>query len=214
MLCCAVHPNTPLLCTPVRMLCDSTHLYSPAVHPKHKCCTSQQHWLCTLCIPPINSMCETSTHARFAPQHIPAVQPQHRPCCTPWHSLPCCADTKQQLLACKEDQQQLQQQLQASQDDSSSLQARLDAAITAKQEAEGLCLHLREEVRQLQGQLTSMRHSASLCQSQQLELQVNQFKLHALQLQASTSVNVSYTTLPYTPCNIILCNISLYFIIL
>ena len=83
------------------------------------------------------------------------------------------ADVKQQLLDCQEDQHHLQQQLQAFQRDSSRLQSNLDAAAAAKQEAEALCLQLHEEVGRLRGQVTSMRHSASLCQSQQLELQAS-----------------------------------------
>ena len=82
-------------------------------------------------------------------------------------------DVKQQLLDCQEDKHHLQQQLQVYQHDSSSLQSSLGAATAAKQEAEEVCLQLHEEVGQLRGQMTSMRHSASLCQSQQLELQAS-----------------------------------------
>ncbi|KAL3151233.1 hypothetical protein ABBQ38_013074 [Trebouxia sp. C0009 RCD-2024] len=95
---------------------------------------------------------------------------------------------KQQLLVCKEDQQKLQQQLQASQHDSSSLQSRLDAAVASKQEAEELCLHLHEEVRQLRRQLTGMSHRASLCQSQQLELQASVFPTACVAVTDTPSV--------------------------
>lgn len=128
---------------------------------------SQHTWM--LCASNISSA--SPAHPFYAPQDAPAAHPGQSPCCT---------GIKQQLVACKEDQQTLQQQLQASQHDSLSLHTRLDAAVASKQEAEELSLHLHEEVRQLQRQLTGMSHSASLCLSQQLELQVSFVKVHAL----------------------------------
>lgn len=85
-----------------------------------------------------------------------------------------CADVCGQLQDAQHSLQQLQSQLQLAEEEQESLQSRLDGSIKARQEAEALCLHLGEEVRQVQGQLAGTRHSMSLFQSQQLELQVKQ----------------------------------------
>ena len=150
----------------------------------------------------------------MAPQQTSSAPPKHPPATHPGTS-PCCTGVTQQLLACKEDQQKLRQQLQASQHDSMSLQVRLDAAVVSKQEAEGLCLHLHEEVQQLQQELTCMSHSASLCQSQQLELQVIcfspqsslEFSLNlqglGMHLQARTPVAQVHASLVFASSNFV-----------
>lgn len=170
---CAAHHNVPLLCMLVHLVHCIQLMCPRNAAPPHD----------TPHNTPASHVMQTPDTLGCTPMHV--MQ-------TPTHS--CSTDIKQQLLDCQEDHHHLQQQLQASQHDSSSLQSSLEATAAAKQEAAALCLQLHEEVGRLQDQVTGMRHSSSLCQSQQLELQAS---LSYLSMCMGSKLHITLNSKPY-----------------